>query len=109
MEITKSNFYQNSEDNHLFGMGHSVDGILQKCRPKLDFCLESSSGQEKKGVEVNGLQSIEVHWGHPNVKFGLHCVKRAVLKESGPSDDPAVWCRDKLTKHISTRKAAKDH
>lgn len=71
--------------------------------------LKAAQARKKRGVEVNDLQCIEVHWDHPNVKFGLHCVKRAVLKESGPSEDPAVLCRDILTKHISTRKAAKDH
>ena len=112
MLIKECKFW-NFEESHLILIRHSGDGILQKCRLNIGFCLESSSSstEREKLVEINGVQNITEHqraMEHQRailkVLFKLH----QVLMELG-TRAPGSVCVDGLRKNIRTRRPGKDH
>lgn len=91
--------FWNSEESHLFLIRHSGDGILQKCRLNIGFCLESSSTERGKLVEINSVQHTTEH---PRAILKV-LLKLQVLTELG-TRAPGRVCVDGLRKNVRTRR-----
>ena len=107
MLIKECKFW-NFEESHLILIRYSGDGILQKCRLNIGFCLESSSSSTERGklVGINGVQNITEHqraMEHQRAILKVLFKLYQVLTELG-TRAPGSVCVDGLKKYIRTRR-----